>query len=837
VNSPASDPSQPRPLLYAGLFLVTLATLLLEIGLTRIFSVIIYYHMAFFAVSVTMFGLAFGGVIVHFRSSIFTPEKTPLWMYRFTLAFAVSVAVALALMLAIRFDVTRNRILVPQLLLVAVMLAAPFTCGGVAVALALTRFPRRTNLLYGWDLAGAALGCLLYAPLMTWLGGPRFVLAVAALLGLAALLLAAAAGGRARQWTALIVMSVLAGLTLRGDRMSLFHMRYLRGSVVAIDEFAWEGWNSISRVTVSHDGLSQSAGIAPQLEEMDIGPQRTLIIDSLAATPILKGNGDFDRYYFPHHDVSYAAHALRREGRVAVIGVGGGRDVVAALACGQREVVGIEINGRIIEAFTRVFADYAGNPLDWPGFTLVHDEARSYLTRGRRPFDIIQASLIDTFAATAAGAFVLTENGLYTVEGWRVFLDHLEPDGILTMTRWYIKSNPVESVRLLALARAALEDRGVEEPRRHILMVRTPTQPDTPAQPLATILVSPTPFASADIDAFEKWAAANELIVLATPDRLADPLLAEVLEAPDLKALVAGYRFDISPPTDNRPFFFDVLRWRDILARQYRQGSDYIFSIGLKPIIMLGTLLLTVVVLAAGLVVVPLMLENRRRGGEWRRLSRTRRAGLVTYFIMLGLGYLLVELTLIQQLSLFLGHPAYSLTVCLFTMLLASGVGSMVAPRLAGSPDADLAVARLRRLLALLFVVLLLTLAAAVGCLQALIALPTPARILAAGLVIVPAGLLMGMPFPLGIQLAARRPYAPLAWFWGINGAFSVCASVLTVVLAHGFGLRAAFICGAACYLIAALACASFRLDGDPPAAGFGPCATGGGPEADPPAA
>jgi hypothetical protein len=813
TDRPPAPGRPPGRIVYSGLFLLTLATLLLELGLTRIFSVVIYHHMAFFAISVTMFGLAFGATIVHFRPDLFTPASAPRWMQRSTLAFALAVALSLVLLLAIPFDVTRNRVLIPQLLAVAVALAVAFACGGVAVALALTRFPRRANLLYGWDLAGAAAGCLLFAPMITRLGGPRFILAVATVLALAAVVLAIEKGGARRLLAAVVATLLLAAVTWRADSMPIFKIRHMRGAVVDPAMWEWEGWNSISRITVGGEGLSGAEGVAPRFYDEARTTQVTLLIDSLAATPILKFDGErFDKFFYPFHDVSYAVHALRPDASVAIIGVGGGRDVVAAKAWGQPEVVGIEINDRVIEALTVAYADYDGHPLQWPGFRLVHDEARSYLTRAGRSFDVIQASLIDTFAATAAGAFVLTENGLYTLEGWDVFLDHLTPRGVLTMSRWYTEGNPVESVRLLALARAALEARGVRNPRDHILMLRTPQPLNDVAQPLATILVSNAPFSEEDIAKFEQWTRDNDLIELVTPRTLADPLLAEVLTASELNAFLRDYPFEVSPPTDDRPFFFDVLRWRDILVKEYRQGSQYIFSINLKPLVMLGTLLLTVIALAAALVVVPLALQNRRRD-DWRRLPAARRAGMVIYFIMLGLGYLLVELTLVQRLTLFLGHPSYSLTVCLFTMLLASGLGSMVAPRWAGSPDWNTSVVRLRRLNLALFFVLALTLVAVEVCVRGMIALPTPARILTAGALILPAGFLMGMPFPLGLQAAARRAESPLAWFWGLNGAFSVCASVLTVALAHSLGLRAAFLAGAVCYLAAAQAAKGFTPD------------------------
>jgi hypothetical protein len=802
---------EPPATLYVALAAVTTATLLLELGLTRLFSVLLYYHMAFFAVSVTLFGLAFGGAIVHFLPRRFTPERATVWMTRFTLLFSLTTALALIAMLSINFDVTRNRVLAPQLLAAAVVLGAPFTCSGVVVAIGLTRFPARTNRLYGVDLAGAALGCLLYAPLMNAFGAPRFIIAVAlatAIVGAGVAL--AERRERAARWSLLggVGLSIASFAALMADpSRGPLAIRFARSFALAPETIHWEAWNAISRVTIGPVENIPATGVDPEFWEETQAAQEMILIDLFAATPIFRfGGRDFSRAGFAFRDVSYLVHALRPDSRVAAIGVGGGRDVLAAKAWGQPEVVGIEINGRMIEALTEVYADYAGRPAEWPGVEIVHDEARSYLSSPGAPFDIIQASLIDTFAATSAGAFVLTENSLYTIEGWAAFVNRLTPDGMLTMSRWHNLKHPVETIRLLALARATLEARGVARPIDHLLMARARPAPSGPSesQPLATIVVKKSPFTEAEIDRFETWTRENRHVALVSPRGIFDPALEGALTAPDLNQYARAHPFDVSPPTDDRPFFFDVLRWRDILKKEYRQGDAYIFSINFKPIVMLGTLLATVILMASIFVVIPAYIESRRFADR-SPLTRAQRTGRLVYFMMLGLGYLTIELTLMQRLTVFLGHPTYSLTVVLFTMLLSSGLGSMVAPRLFGGGAAEIA-----RLNLILFICLLATLAAGRWAMGAFVAQPTATRIVIAGLLVAPAAFLMGMPFPLAIQAAARDRGAPLSWYWAINGALSVCASVVTVVLAHAIGLSGAFLCGAACYLIAAAAARAF---------------------------
>ncbi len=817
MTNESKDTTSPDPgwTIYAGLFLTTMATLLLELGLTRIFSVIMYYHMAFFAVSVTLFGIALGGVIVHFLPNVFAPASAGRRMGWASLAFGVTLAWALSDMLDVNFHMSNNRILARQLFNVCLVLAVPFTCVGVAVAVALTRFPSKTNLLYGFDLAGSAVGCLLYGPLMSFFGGPRFVLAVCALGAVASLLLAL--GDLREKWVGVRVLAALMGcvvlsaLTFYAPDLEAFKVKYARGWAYRPEQFVYDKWNAISRVTITHeDGFGW--GVSKKIYEQSRLESNMMHIDTLAATPINKFDGkNFAGVYYPFHDVSYAVHSVIKNAKVAVIGVGGGRDILAAKAWGQPEVTGIEINPTVLEAFTRRFSDFDGQPLSWPGVKIVRDEARSYLARSPEKFDVIQASLIDTFAATSAGAFVLTENSLYTMEGWKIFLDKLSDRGILTMTRWYAPGEPVESIRLLMLARSALEARGVARPQDHMLMALMPDPGDPQEQPMATLLVKKNPFTDEEIASFEKWVGENHLEVLVTPRRIEAGPLRGVLGSRDPAAYAREYPFDISPPRDDRPFFFDVLRWRDVFGKKFREGESYILSINFKPLVMLGTLLLTVSVLALLFIVVPLRIE-----ASFRRVSEAmpakQRLGQVTYFVMLGLGYLMIELSLMQRFTIFLGHPSYSLTVCLFTMLLASGLGSMIAPTLFGTRSGRNPAGRVRALNLILFAVLVVTLIAARLVLTGMVSSPTSIRILLTILVLIPAGILMGMPFPLGLQAAALNPDAPLSWYWGINGAFSVFASVFAVALAHSFGITCGFLFGAACYLIAGVVAPTFTL-------------------------
>jgi spermidine synthase len=263
---------------------------------------------------------------------------------------------------------------------------------------------------------------------------------------------------------------------------------------------------------------------------------------------------------FAEHDylkweLTALVHELRPRGPAAVIGVGGGRDVIVAARAGHNPVVGIELNGLIVDLHRKTMRDFSGIA-DLPQVELVEDEARSYLVRDARRYSVITMSLIDTWAATGAGAYSLSENGLYTVEGWRIFMERLEPDGIFTVSRWYKPDSPGETARMLALAYQTLWSMGAEKPRGHVILLQNLT--------IATVLVSPKPFSRADLDAMQKLAVERGFNMLLTPRKLpSNPLLRELAELPDPATLASWadrQLFDLSAPTDARPFFFNMLR-------------------------------------------------------------------------------------------------------------------------------------------------------------------------------------------------------------------------------------------------------------------------------------
>src|SRR4051812_33117357 len=782
---------------YIGLFMVALATLMYEILLTRIFSVTMLYHFAFVALSVAMFGMTVGALIVYLSPAVFVPERLDRWLGRAAVAFPIAMVLSFLTQLSVPFRVHPSIVAVYAIAFTYAVIAVPFVVSGIVVCLALTGYPSRVSRLYAADLAGAALGCVLLIPVLDYSDGPTAVLWVCWFASLGGL---AFGWSLARVRAAAIAVSLAfligaAGHTvLVWKHFPIFRILYIKGTFEARP--LYEKWNSYSRVRVNGNadalvepqGWGLSRTLPPDLRvhqlQMDIDVVAGTVMTGYDGTPAS----------VPHlaYDVTNLAYQVRPGPDALVIGAGGGRDVLSALTLGARSVVAVEINKDILKTVNGRFGDFTGHLDRDPRVRFVNDEARSYIARSADRYGLIQISLIATWGAPAAGAFVLSENSLYTAEAWRTFLQHLAPDGMLSVSRWYYRDSPAEVYRTLTLAVDALRGTGVGNPRAHIPIGRNMTIANRGETPdgVGTLLVSVRPFTAGELATLDRRSAELGFEVMLSPAISRDPLF-EALTGPAAQQAIDAYPLRINPPTDDSPFFFNMLRPRDLLQLQMLDSGKQ--SNNLKAVATLGVLLATVTLLTVLCILVPLWM---------RRGSGHGAAPLFAFFIAIGLGFMLIETSQMQRLIIALGHPTYALSVVLFGLLLSSGAGSYLTT--------NVAIERVRRAGLARLIVLIAVLAAfgavTPAVVRATAAASTPARIAAALALLFPAGLVMGMAFPLGMKLAASRAAALTPWLWGLNGAASVFASVLSVCIALTWSISAAFWTGWVVYVLAVVA-------------------------------
>jgi spermidine synthase len=776
----------PAPLA-AGLFLVTFATLLLEVLDSRLLSVLTWYHLSFFAVSLAMLGMSAGAVLVFLAGDRMRGERAGRELARSATLFALSVPLSHVVNLCVPIPTASDHAVMEftALAIATIVLAVPFFLSGMVVTLALTRCNAQIGRIYAWDLLGASAGCLAVVPLLntTNISSAALVGGVAAALGAVALHRAAGIRAPRPLWALVIVCAVLAIGNARADRGLTVVMAKNRPLIGGLN-IQSTGWNSHSFVIIQKVNLGGVFlwGAGAQAPERE-ARLSWVLIDGEAGTPITEWDGKPSSLDWVSHDVTSIPHHLRH-GSAAVIGVGGGRDILSALWAGNARVTGIEINGILIDALSGTYRTFA-RVATAPGVQLVHDEARAYLTRTADRYDVLQMSLIDTWAATGAGAFSLTENGLYTREAWQLFLSRLQPRGVFSVSRWFNPSNVSETNRLLALAIASLIDRGVESPRAHVLMAARKS--------VATLVVSPAAFDEQDRRTFERLAADEDFTVLASPwHDAASPRLERIAASRTDEALTAAIAdpdFDYAPPRDRRPFFFNMLKPTSFGKAFGAPAGGVIWG----NIRATGTLVLLFIVASIGVLLVivwPLV----RRGGL--PMPGATFGAALFYFAAIGCGFMLIQVAFLQRFSVLLGHPTYTFAIILFSMILFAGIGSMLSDALSSTGRAYRSVP--------------LAIAALVAV--DLMMLPPAFRfgssldLLGRSLVVLaftaPLSTLLGFCFPIGMRLVGRHSDEATAWMWGINGACGVLASIAAVGISMWIAIDANLVVAGVLYAL-----------------------------------
>ncbi len=758
----------------AGLFLISAAILALQVLHMRILSVQMWYHHAYIVVTMAMLGFAVSGTVATLWPT--SKEEAPRRIAWCSTLFGVTAVVGHVLITTIAYgETTISGFLI---------LLSPYFFGGMVVTLVLSTTDR-VSFRYFVNLLGSALGGWLFIVLIQSLGGERLLVFCAAIGPLSALFFLR--GARAPK-TAGVALASLAGCAVLFATQPGFldiiiapdKRQHLDGEIVE------QRWTPLARLDL----------VAHPPKYPAVEPDRYQIVQDGAAGTVMPSAETWKPFAaFDSHAVAYvpAVRRLEETGRapkVAIIGLGGGMDVRYAVEIGASRVLGLEINQEMIDITGRDYAEFNGGVYQLPGVEIVLGEGRSTLQRLGEKFDVISLAGADTYTAGAYGAFVLSESYLYTAEALDVYLDALEPGGTVGILRFY-DIPPRETLRLFGMALEQLRKRGVEEPWRNVAVVRK-------------FWMSGTVIANEPLEA-------ADLALYAAADNPAGDL-SEALYVPGLEKtnpftelaqafrdgtedeFYAGYPVDVRGVTDDSPFYFNFHHvWDMAVIEDSAFAKEFNATLPIAPSI-LRNLLLQIGALVAVLVIAPLFLL-RRSGLACENAGRH-----LAFFLAIGAGFMFLEISTVQKLILFLGHPTYSLTVVLFSFLFFAGLGSLASSRLIRDEVKGL------RTLALVLPGLIILFALGLNLLlPGLLHLPLPARVCVAIALLAPVNFVMGMPFPVGLTRLKRLQPKLVPWAIGANGGASVIGSVLAVILAMEVGFRAVAVAALLVYIVGLL--------------------------------
>ena len=756
--------------LYGGLGLVSLSSVALSVVLTRLYSAVLGYHFAFLALSLALLGVGLGASVVTLAPRVAHPPGLFGRLATLSgLAFATSV-VALIQTLRTKSVETVDGDALRALGVLFVVSLVPFTLVGVIVTATLKHARRAAPRLYLADMVGAALGGVVALGGLQ-LGAPRAGLTLSMGFAIAAVLFAFGSGDpkgplvekdeRGGRWTAWAFL--LSGVSLLAGDYGEQWLTVSTLRFVNLDRATYVGWGELALVTVD----KPTRGMA------------WMRVDGSAATAILDA-----KTTPPKHPDQMAFALAEGKGSALVIGAGGGRDVRAALDSGVTDVDAVEINRMVArDVMLGKLRDYSGGLFEKPGVNLYVADGRSFVRASEKRYRTIVLSLVDTWAAASVGGLSLSENGLYTVEAFGDYLDHVEDGGALLVNRW----DP-EVDRGIALAAAALARRGATDPGAHLYACSHTRS--------TALLVMPRPIAKSELATLRKYCRTSRFTEVFAPDKRGTPQQA-ALAADPWGASATAVGPDVSPSTDDRPFFFYNVAARDLRATLADRAKLSSEQQGLGTLSIVATLAIG---FGLAIVFLPMLRRRERPGGG----ARARTLG---FFAAIGVAFILVELALTQILTTFLGHPLYALTTVLTALLGAAGLGAWLERATPAVEVAGRARARAVALVVLLVVAAVLLLRGT----EALVGLPLGARVAVAVTVLVPLGALMGGLLPLGVLAAGSRDPRSVAWGFAINGFAGVLALSFGTVAAMHAGFSYLLFLSAVGYFVAAVLSPSAR--------------------------
>ena len=794
-----------------------------EITLVRLFSIAQWHHFAHMIISLALLGFGASGTAISLtqRWLMGNQWKSDEVARRFHntyttcgLLYSIGVVGCFVLHQYVPFNPLMLVWQPSQVLSIFVLyliLSVPFFFGAACIGLALLRFAGNVNRLYFFDLFGSGIGALGIIVTM-YLIPPAQNLTLISAVGFCAVLIANWESWKTRKWRRIVSITGLAAAFIG----------YLLFNPVSIKISPYKGLSSTlnfpdaqvlnerhSPLGVLHVVRSQLIRAVPGLSlnaRQPVQPQLGIFTDADGMTAITDFRGDLSKLGYLGDTTSALAYHLIEPPRVLVLGAGGGGDVLNALYHDAVSVDAVELNPQVLELVAKEHKDFAGRIYapDSPYPVQVHvAEARGFVRAATKQYDLIQIALLDSVSASAAGTHALSESYLYTVEAFTDLYQHLTPGGIISITRW-LKTPPRDMIRLFGTAVVALEQSDGTVPAQQLAMIR--------GWRTGTLLIKKGTFNAADRAAVQKFCRERSFDLAYYPqmpeieanryNQLAEPIFfraAQAILSNDRKQFYEGYPFNIRPTTDNRPYFFQFLRFDSLVQMVRTVGRSAIPFIEWGYLLLIATLIQAVLA-GVVLILIPLFFLRREDTSSTTHNSRFTNWQVFVYFLSLGVGFMFIEMSFIQKFLLLLANPTYAVAVVLCAFLLFAGLGSLFSLKLR-------AIGKLRQppiavAIGMLSVIALVYLQLLPPIFHRFLASSDVLKIAVSIGLIAPLAFFMGMPFPLGIDWLQRHHPHLIAWAWGINGYASVVSAILATCLAIAFGFNIVILLAVGIYLI-----------------------------------
>ncbi|MGD0254939.1 MAG: hypothetical protein ABSB99_05215 [Acidimicrobiales bacterium] len=790
---------------HAEILLVSFGALLIEISYTRLISYKLFYYYVYLVIGLALLGIGTGGVLVAVSKRLrrAATDSVLFWSFMFggastIVAYVIVAYVRIDTLAVWRYGTFASLKSLVMLLVLCVCIFTSFVAPGVIIATLFGRRPKAVGGLYFADLTGAGIACAVVIYLINSIGAPATVMIAAVAMATGAVWVAL------RMQPPLVALgcAVLAFAAVGAIAPGILPSQRIDTSkaVPGATPVVYSAWGPIFRVDVRR----QQAFGTNHPGEMR-AEAMNLFHDGILGAAIYHWDGrrsSLSVYDFPQDPRAIPFDLLGSSPKhEAVIGAAGGHEVLASLYYGAQHIDAVELNPVTVNLVTTRFANFDGHLAQNPAVSYITGDGRSFMARSDGRFGLIWYPAPDSYAATngaLSSAYILSESYLYTTNGLVSNLGHLTKNGIFVAQFGEVAdTHDLRTTRFVATARQALREIGVKDPKDHILVAMTQTH-FLGTIPLSTIVVKRSSFTPAEVQRFlTSVQTVPQTAVLYAPGQAVTPNPINTVVRDSDSQLSSFYRsfpYNVTPTTDNDPYFWHFARFGTVISNVSHPLSslDRENAVGERVLL----LLLAISILVA---VIFLLLPFFAIRSTWVRLPRKGPSAL--FFAGLGFGFIFFEITLMQELNLFLGYPTYALTVTLMSLLVFTGLGALLSQVVVNRRRA------IPRLLAAVAALCLFYLLGLTPLTNALFDLPLVGRIIIAFAVLAPLGICLGMFMPIGLGEIAQRGSFPreyVAWGWAVNGFASVVGSVLATILSMSFGFDFVLLMGLAAYLVAA---------------------------------
>ncbi len=749
-------------LLYTGIFLISLSGLMLEVAITRIFSAAIWYHYAFVAVAVALLGLGSSGLVVQYGLKRIRGN----WAENLAIVSALTMVLFIPFSLYVMHSLASNT---SYLLIFMLLFTIPFFLIGLIISAAFNAFAAVAGRLYAVDLIGASAGALLVVALLILVGGEGAALSVGLIAGITATIFSRMSRKPGKTLISLALTGfALVLLVLNHSSQFLaiptdptafkdlpIYLKEHPGSKVVKTQ-----WNTFSRIDVVEGG------------EGDEGLVAKIFIDGGAGTNVIRWDGDVNSRQELTAWMQYLPYKVINNPKTLVIGSGGGRDIVSALVSGSRDVTSVEINPLIFET-VKNYGERAGNVYEHSYVRAHVDEGRSFITRSDEQYDIIYIPFVDTWASVSSGGLGVSENFLYTIEGFQQYYDHLSDRGKIVTVRWLIDTPRFVSTYVKLLGENGIPQDQVD---KHLIIVTADSYDLDPS--VTMVVFSKSPFTEEEIEYFSTSFAKYDYKPILIPGLVSREPYTQLLGGEiGLEEFYSRFQSKAYYVTDDSPYFLSHEKPVPAIIQELLKAS--------------------IVIVVLFLLIPFLWLWRKTKTHEFGKPGLSL-FSIVPYFASLGIGFILLELALMQKLTLLLGNPITTFAILLFTLLISSGAGSLISSRILKD--------KTRRLAFVIAGIVTLGTIYSLSLQPIIYAVMDQSfelKVLVSLSILAPIGFLMGMPLPTGIRLLKGHKAEYIPWMWAINGAFSVMGAVLAVTIGIVYGSSIAMIIGILGYIAA----------------------------------